>query len=164
MLQIATNKNKNNSGFGMAEAVIAVSILASFVIVVSGVNTLYLNMALGDKQPLTASSLLEEGIEAVKFLRDDSWTDNIATLTSGTSYYLAYSSGWSLTTTPSTSGIFSRTIVVSDVYRDGSDDIVELGGVLDPGTKLVTVEVSWQSRNGSSTRNLKTYITNLFGN
>lgn len=164
MLRIATNKNKNKRGFGMAEAVIAVSILTSFVIVVAGVNTLYLNIALGDKQPLSASTLLEEGIEAVKFLRDDDWTDNIASLTSGTPYYLNFNSGWSLSTTPAPSGIFTRTITFSDVYRDPSDDIVSAGGVLDPGTKFVTIEVTWQSKNGSSTRNLKTYITNLFNN
>ncbi|MEK7642332.1 MAG: hypothetical protein AAB392_00850 [Patescibacteria group bacterium] len=163
MYKYIKNK-KGQGGFGMAEAVIAVSILSSFIIVVAGVNILYLNLSLGNKQPLSSSIMLEEAIEAVRFMRDGSWKDNILPLSVGTPYYLNYSSGWNLSTTPVQNGIFTRTVTFGEVERDVNGAIVASLGTVDPDTRLVTVNVSWQGKSGATSRNMKTYITNLFSN
>lgn len=111
--------------------------------------------------------LLEEGIEALKLLRDQSWNTKIAALTVGTTYYLSWTgTTWSaVTTTQRVENIFYRTFVLSDVYRDGSDNIAS-SGTLDPGTKKVSMSVAWryQGGNATTTESAETYITNLFSN
>ena len=113
---------------------------------------------------IQASSLLEEGAEAVKTIRDNDWT-TISNLTVGTTYYLSYSSVtnlWSLTTTPSTIGIFTRTVVISAVNRDSNDDIVSSGGTLDVKTKKVTITTSFNSQSGTISKTLVFYISDIF--
>ena len=98
-------------------------------------------------------------------MRDTSWSSNIATQSSGTVFYLAWSgSAWSTTTTNTfIDSTFERKVVFSDVYRDGSQQISS-SGTLDSNTKKVTVTVSWQSGGATSTRALTAYISNLFSN
>lgn len=110
-----------------------------------------------------ASSLLEEGAEMVRIHRDNAWT-NISNLTVGLEYYPVFSGTvLSFPTSSSTVGIFTRKVVLTDVYRDASTgDIVNSGGVLDTGTKLVTVTVSWNEGSSPVSKTLSFYILDLF--
>lgn len=140
--------------------------LALFIVSIA----LYYRKALEVSQETThhiqAGFLLEEGIEAVKSLRDDGWTSNITPLNAGTAYYLTWNgSKWAATTTAAQiENTFWRTATFSTVSRDGNDDIVTSGGVNDPGTRKVRIDVTWDKKTASTTESIETYITNLFNN
>src|ERR1035437_2920812 len=92
-----------------------------------------------------ANMLMEEGVEATKSIRDTSWT-TISGLTLNTNYYLSFTNAWTLRTTQSAliDGIFTSTIVFSQVYRHSNDDISS-SGTPDIGLKKVNVTVNWKS-------------------
>jgi len=141
--------------------------VAVIVIVLTGIITVYpvlFRVSLGTVDQAQAALLLEEGVEAVKIMRDTNWTNNIATLTASTTYRLSFSGGTWTTSVTNTfiDGIFDRTIAVYDVYRDGSDNITTSGGVLDPDTRKLTVFVSWWNQGATTTRTISTYVTKLF--
>jgi hypothetical protein len=114
-----------------------------------------------------ASFLLEEGAEALRVYRDNSSTNLFGgspVLVSGTDYYPVFSGGtWTFPQSISTVGVFTRKIVISNVYRDSStNDIVQSGGVLDVNTKLITVTVSWFSGSQNITKTLSFYLASIF--
>lgn len=153
-------------GFGILEMVIASAILSVSLLGISSFYQNSLRVSRATTSFVQAGYLLEEGVEAVKLLRDKSWSGNIANLTSGTSYHLVYSGGsWATTTTVTlVDGVFDRSFVLENVNRDGNDDIVSSGGTLDAGTKKLTVSVAWGSPTGTTTKTLSTYIANIFSN
>ncbi len=159
-------RQSRESGFNLVEIIVAASILMVSllsVVVIAGQSITISHRSLNT---YIASTLLEEGAEAVRTVRDNAWT-NISSLTAGTTYYPKFTTGtnvWSLTTTSSdgTVGVFTRTVVFSAVTRDGSSNIAS-SGTPDSGTKLVTVTVSWTEANGGSiSKTLSFYITDMF--
>lgn len=157
-------RSNKKSGFGMVEAIVAISIIGIFAVLAISVNTFFAEISMKNKNFITASFLAEEGFEAIKFLRDTSWNSNIQTLSNNTDYYLYFNSSWIATTTIQSENNFYRTFSVNEVYRDGSGSIVSSGGTLDMGTKFVEIEVAWPTKTGTSTKILKGYITNIFEN
>jgi len=110
-----------------------------------------------------AGFLLEEGAEAVRIFRDNNWT-NISSLTIGANYYPAFSAGtWTLSATPNAVDIFTRAVSIANVNRDNTTkDIVNTGGTLDDGTKLITITVSWLEGGVIVTKTLQFYIMDIF--
>lgn len=110
-----------------------------------------------------ALALAQEGLEATRSVRDQSWADNIAPLSNGTTYYATTTGGeWQLTTTnPGViDGIFTRTIVLAAVGRDASDNITG-SGTTDPNTRRASSTVTWTERNKGRTVTLEMYLTNF---
>lgn len=153
-------------GATLIEALIATSIIMAFLVALVSVHNTYLSSSFSDLFEVKATYLAEEGIEAVKGLRDTSWTDNISSQANNISYYLTFSNGaWELTTSPLLiDSKFSRIITFSAVNRSSSSDIVTSGGTSDPNTKKVTVVVSWPLGGTTATRSIEAYITNIFSN
>lgn len=146
----------------MVEIIIATSIITFFVLVALNVAQKALVISRQSIHLAQASFLLEEGEEAVKILRDNNWT-NISNLNSDATYYPTFSGGtWTLSGTPNQVGIFTRTVIVSTVNRDAGTADISLNGSDDPGTKLVTVSVSWLEGGVITSRSLKFYIFNIF--
>lgn len=109
-----------------------------------------------------ANFLLEEGAEAVRIARDNAWT-NISNLSLATNYYPTFSGGtWTLSSTPNTVGIYTRTVVVENVNRNAGTGNIDPAGTLDTGTKLVTITVSWLESGISINKTLSFYINDLF--
>src|SRR3989344_1040687 len=157
--------NKTSRGFSMVEAVIAIAIAGSFIVVLAAVNTIYIKISLSQSFKIQAAFLAEEGLEVMRYLGDDSWTSNIALMSNGADYFLTFSgTNWATTTTLTYVGIFDRRIRLSEVYRDAADNITVTGGALDPNTRLLTATVSWPEHEATSTKVVSTYITNLFSN
>ena len=117
-----------------------------------------------------ATTIAEEGIEAVRSMRDDSWQiriiEELDTLTPETYYLDIVSDKWILTTAPQPliNNLYTRTVVVEDVGRDGNDDIVTSGGTDDPNTKKVTATVTWTEAGRNKESTITTYITNFLVN
>ncbi len=156
------NYKINNSGFGLIEVVIGAAIISIslFGMVSMFSKSIQISREVGKK--VQASFLLEEGVEAVRIMRDSSWS-NISSLSNSTDYYLVFSNGSWATSTMNTfiDGKFERKFVLSNVYRDSNDDIAT-SGTLDTGIKKITVSVSWFGKNSTTTESVSAYLANLF--
>lgn len=161
-----TFSRKLNTGLTLVEVLVATTIILIFIIAMTGVHSLYLRTALKNGNVIQATYLAEEGIEAVRFLRDSSWSTNIAPLTLDTNYGAVFNgSTWQTSPTDMTiDGVFVRTLTFSAVYRDSSQDIVDSGGTLDPNTLKVTSTVTLATPGAGINKVISTYLTNIFKN
>lgn len=131
-----------NRGFSLIEVLVASAILITIAVGSIGALQLYSKIAISGTEQTQAALLVQEAAEAVQLMRDANWDTNIAPLTLDIPYHLNWDgSAYSATTTPVVlDSRFTRTITLSAVERDGSDQIVE-SGTVDAGTLLVHVEV-----------------------
>jgi len=152
------------SGFGLLEIIIAIGITSITFVAIAGVAATTLKNIRENENSEKALFYAQEGIEAVRAVKDKGWVANIGTLTFGASYHPAISgSSWSLASGAETIGIFTRTIVISNVSRDpGTKDIEQTynAGNNNTNTKKVTSTVSWPGKSIY----LTAYITNILGN
>jgi type II secretory pathway pseudopilin PulG len=160
MKQRARNTNQ---GFTSLEVVIGVSIAATVLIFAMYTINSFINSARDVTEKTQALYLAEEGLELVRFIRDENWS-NISALPVSTTRYLAIATSTiSATTTPEVLGAFTRSFQMENVYRNTTtDDIVASttgGSVADTGSKYVRMTVSW----GTPTKSvaLTTIITDL---
>lgn len=153
------------SGFSLVEIIVGAAIIASSVVAIVGVYGTVSNTANRTTPRLQASFLAEEGVEAVRSMRDKTWSGRIANLTVGTTYYLSWTgTEWIATTTSSQiDSQFTRTVSFQSVNRDGNYNIASTGSN-DTSTRKATINVSWRDNNATSTRKLESYIFNTFNN
>jgi Tfp pilus assembly protein PilV len=159
-------KKYSSSGFSLVEAVVVVAVTLLILLGLSSALNLIFKLSISNTNKVQATFLEEEGLEIIRLLRDDSWSTKIVPWATGSNFYLHFNNViWQATTTNIyINNLFERKVVLSNVYRDGSQNIVSSGGVLDPNTKKVTVFVSWANGPATTTRSLSTYLTNVFNN
>ncbi len=146
----------------MVEIIIVASIITASILGIMAVAQKSIYVSRQTLHSVQASFLLEEGAEAVRVFRDNTWT-NISSLNNATDYYPVFSSGtWSLSTTPSQVGIFTRKVNIASVSRDNTTQDISSTGTNDPGTKLITVTVSWSEAGTTVSKTLSFYIMDLF--
>ena len=158
-------------GFGLVEIVVGAGIIGLVLFSLAEVSR-FVFRAVDESNLKTRSIFLaEEGMEAVRYLRDAGWAADIAPLVLDADYYLTFSGGgWQLVSsaTPLIDGVFERKIRFSSVYRSSVNDKIVAAGsggaVLDPSAKKVEVKVSWTNRGRENVTTLPTYLTNLFNN
>ena len=116
-------------GISLFEVIVAVSVISVILISVVTALQAFLRAGLNEPERVQAVMLAEEGLEAVRFLRDQDWDTNISALTEGVVYYLVFSgTSWEATTPPQIiNNVFTRTVSVEDVYRRDSDDDIRRG-------------------------------------
>ncbi|OGD23329.1 hypothetical protein A2Z10_01395 [Candidatus Azambacteria bacterium RBG_16_47_10] len=156
---------KNQKGMGLIEIILVVGIISASFFAIGQLGFMSMKASKDRSDKVRALAVAQEGMEAVRTVRDAGWTDNIATLSFGSAYYVATSSGqWLLTVTDPglIANTYARTVVIDNVSRDINDDITAVGGIDDPGTKKVTTMVTWG--NPAKTLQLVTYITNILKN
>jgi Tfp pilus assembly protein PilV len=153
--------NFYNRGFLLVEVIVACSIITLSVLAVMEVAQKSLSVSRQAFHTTQAGFLLEEGAEAVRIVRDNAWS-GISGLTNGTNYYPTYGSTWTLSTTANTVGVFTRKVTIASVNRDNTTQDIASSGTDDPGTKLVTITVSWLEGSTTVSKTLQFYITNLF--
>ncbi len=153
-------------GIGLVEAVVVISIASvAFAAALSAV-VFFMRGGLKSVERTQAIYLVEESIEAVRFLRDQGYSTNITPLVGTTFYLEPTTGGFEATTTNNViNGAFTRTVTVDEVYRRTSDDdIVPVTSgdpkAVDPGTVHVNVTVSW----ASGSINMETYVSDLYDN
>lgn len=113
-----------------------------------------------------AGMITEEGVEAVKTIRDNSWA-TVSGYSFDTDYYLSFNTGsnsWTLSTTPTSfiDGRFDRKIRFYRVYRDDSDNITSYSADVDSESREVQVITSWTSDGEVLSRQISFYISNIF--
>lgn len=166
---IFNNKLKLNNktrGFSLVEILIGSSIICLSLILIVNLETSISEIGLNSNSRVQATMLAEEGVIAIKNIRNTSW-QKISSLSNDTLYRLYWDQTlgeWQATTSVVLiDGKFDRSITFSAVNRDiATSNVVLNGGVIDPGTKKFVVNVSWQEKSGTSTRSLTSYIHNTF--
>ena len=161
MLQILKNKLKNQ-GFGVIELLVAILIIIVALVFIMEIYSFFLKAGAQNAKRLQAVALAQEVIEATRSVRDENW-NNIANLSIETTYYPAQSGSpakWILSVGQQTINGFTRQVVLSRVYRDANDNIIESGGTEDLGTRKIIATVLWQERGKNYSVDLATYLTN----
>lgn len=149
---------------------IEVLVGAAVVTVVLGLSVAAVNnfVEVGKKTAdrVAATYLAQEGVEAVRFMRDTSWV-SLSGVPVDTARYLDISpTAIALTATPEVVDGFERVVYVRDVYRaTAGDDIVAstspVSKAVDPETKVVEVTVSAPESGVAVT--LGAYLSNVWG-
>ena len=154
-------------GIGLVEAIVVISIATAAFASLLSAAVFFLRGGLESADRAQALYLLDEGAEAVRFLRDQGYTLNITPRIDAGDFYLSPSTaGLEATSTPVVDlGAYTRTLTLEEVYRRVSDsDIVPSTSgdpkAIDPNTALLSVTVSW----GGGEVETQTYITNLYDN
>ncbi len=163
-----SNRIKNSEhGFGMIEIVVGTAVLATAMLGISSLFQATLKAGSTTQSVLQAGYLLEEGIEAVRVMRDSGYANSILKLSTTTPTYITWNGATSLWATTSVNTFidskYERRLTVADVNRDANDDIA-VAGTYTPDTKLITMTVSWSERGATTSRSISTYLTNLFNN
>lgn len=164
MIRYIKNKTK---GFSLVEVLIAsamISLVAFSIITASSKG-----LELSDKSlnQIKVNNIIEEGIEAIKTIRDDNW-DNIENLEIDIDYYLSFdtnSNSWNLTTTEElVDEIFNRKIRFYNIERDSNtDDLVASGsGILDDGGRRVDISVTYLYKEEIINKEASFYLFDLF--
>ncbi len=164
----------NKKGFSVIELMVAITILVVVVIVFYQVAAFSLRALKGSINETKAGYLAQEGVEAVRNIRDQvEWDDGgdgkigIGEFSVVNIYYpIISANNWELTTTdPGILDIFfTREITFANLSRDpATDDIEDVYNPVndDENSKKVTVKVSWQEGGENKDVTLVTYITNF---
>lgn len=166
MKTIRNNSNKYISGITLIEVIVGIGIITIILVGLISAFQVFLKASLTNTEKIQSAFLLEEGMEVVRFLRDENWS-NISNLTNNIDYYTYFSgTNWNITSIATTTNSFTRKIIFSDVYRRNSDsDIVASTSpdakTLDVNSRFVTIRVSSDTLDEVK---LQAYITNLFSN
>ncbi len=144
------------------EILVAISIISISVLAAMAVAQQSIYVSRQALHMTQAAFLLEEGAEAVRIMRDNSW-NSIASKSAGVAYYPVFSNGtWGLSENENTVGIFTRKAVFANVNRNNTTKDISTSGTNDSGTKLITISVSWDERGKIITKNLPFYMTDIF--
>ncbi|MEX2028997.1 MAG: hypothetical protein WD963_00755, partial [Candidatus Paceibacterota bacterium] len=153
---------QSRRGFMVVEILVAISIITVSILAAMAVTQKSLHVARQAFHTIQATFLLEEGAEAVRIFRDNGWS-NISSLTVATNYYPTFSGGtWVLSEVANTVETFTRTVDVALVNRDDATRDIAETGTDDPGTKLITVTVSWPEGGTTVIKTLQFYIMDIF--
>lgn len=157
-------KNFYHKGISLVEVIMASAIISLSMIYISNVYGNFLTLSLENTDKVQAVFLLDEGVEVIKTMRSYGWS-TVASSTAATDYYFVWQDArWQSTTTPAViDNKFIRKFTVSNVYRDPTTlNIVTSGGVLNNDSKLVNLDVSWNYKGATSTKETSFYIFNIY--
>jgi hypothetical protein len=160
------NEGMKSRGVTVVELVLGAAVISLFFYSIYSYYISVLRTSNLTTRYIQSAYLLEEGVEAVKSIRNENYTTGIKSLDKTKTYGLLWNgSTWSATTTPERiDDIFTRTINLEKAYRDGSSNLA-VTGTEDTDTVKITVNVSWGTNGGGSkTVTASTYVQNIFSN
>src|SRR3989338_5166892 len=126
-------KIKKFKAFSIIELLVAMTAFLLIAIPVGAVVSLGYRNLTYDNAYMKAVFYAEEGIEAARFIRAASWSN----LDSGTYGIDLLNDGWEFVEDPQTENGYTRSLVISDVFRDASGNISDISGTPDPNTKKI---------------------------
>lgn len=146
------------AGFGLLELIVAMGL---FMIVVSagagGILKSYSLNRLADEE-VDATLFVNEGLDAARSIANQDW----ANLSAGTYGVDSGGGTWAFAGSSNFSGPLTREVIVSEVYRDVTGNIVSSGGTLDPDTFKVESVVTWDfTPTRNNTVSSLAYLTNF---
>ncbi|MFA6095024.1 MAG: hypothetical protein WC757_04035 [Candidatus Paceibacterota bacterium] len=110
-----SRKSVHSRGALLVEVVIGAAVILVLILSTSAAFSAFLKTALLDTHKIQATTLAEEGLEAMRFIRDSGWS-NLTTFPEGSPVYLDFTgTAWVSTTSISKmyiDSVFIRTILV----------------------------------------------------
>lgn len=160
-------KQKYKKGIMLVEILVAVFIFSIVLGILITTNNLYLRGASSNLKLVKATYLAEEGMEALKIMRDTDWS-NFSNLKNDVEHYFYFSTGASSTWLATSSTFYKnidsidRWFILEEVCRNGEDKIDECDiGTVDSDIKKGSVFVSWEDGGEIITKSMSTYLTNI---
>lgn len=164
MLNSTINQNKER-GQLLIEFLVALGVMA--ILLTSGLEVLgpSLKVIERGRESAQVSSLIRENFEIVRSLRNEDW--NVLSV-NYTYHYIdtdEEEGGLSLENDAIYFGKYLVGIIIEDVYRDESGNILETGTIdqIDVRTKKVSVSVDWNSYGIEKNETQSIYLTNWGG-
>ncbi len=140
----------------LIELILAIGLLATMATMAIATMSGLLSLNRTAQENEVASLYAEEGVEAVRAIRDRDWND----LSDGTHGLNWNGTQWEWQGTSDQRDKYARQVEVATARRDSQGNLVASGGTADPNTKMITVRVSWQvGPNRPGQVELKTYLT-----
>ncbi|MCK5122590.1 MAG: hypothetical protein KAQ87_00335 [Candidatus Pacebacteria bacterium] len=156
--------NSKQNGYGLIEILVVASIGIMVFLGVSGCLNTFLKITMQNVSTTEALFLAKSSLEQARVVRDEDWA-NISSLNIGDSYHFdsngASPEKWIAQSGTKSEDKYTIWIVVSEVQRDGSDDIVSAGTYTDSNTLKITSNVSWLTADGTKQITLFEYLTNF---
>ena len=161
------------NGFSIIEILVVTTVLIGVMGALIGFAVFSLGATISYKQTAQATSLAQEGMEAMRNFRDAiAWDNNdsgneydgLGIMALATPYYprksLDNPPKWQFIQGTETVGIFTRSVSFVNGQRNAQQDLVESGGTSDSDTKKVTVQVSWLEASRQHSVSITSYFTN----
>jgi type II secretory pathway pseudopilin PulG len=124
--------NKDQVGATLIEVLVAIGLLGIMLPALTEAILTSNTAQPTTTQRLYATYLLQEITQATRNIRETNWN---SFATDGTYHPVISGSKWALSSGSGISGGFNNQIVISDVERDSSGNIVSSGGTVDPSIK-----------------------------
>lgn len=145
--------------FSVVEVMLAAALFSIFAVGGVALTVQGIEASRTAKEEAIATQFAAEGIEAVKSIKNQAYT-NLATPSA--TGVIRVGGVWTWGGSNNTFDKYTRVINISSVQRDGSGNIVASGGTTDSDTKKVTSLVSWTVGPVRTTSvDLTTYLTNF---
>lgn len=146
-----------NKGQSLIEVLLAIAIFAILITGSVSLSLHYFNNIMRAQELLQAKIITQNSYEAIQSIAYDNWSN----LVNGT-YGLTKASGyWEFSgTSDEIHSKYTRTITISDIERDDDCNIVPSGGTIDPDTKQVDLNLSWQSSQVALSKDFSQNFTN----
>ena len=146
-MQNARLGNRSTRGITAVEVLFGIAIASLVLIFVSNAIALFINAGRTVTEKTKALYLAEEGLEFIRFVRDESWSNISSFPINTTRYFTVTGSAITIGTTPEWIDGYRRRFSVQNVYRNSSsDDIVASttgGSVADTNSKYVFMTIEW---------------------
>lgn len=128
--------------FSILEVILAITVFVIFSTSAIGILVQGYRSNRQAAELTIANQYATEGLEAARSIRNRSYSGLSNTVGTG----IAQVGGvWLFSGANNTFDKYTRTLVVDDVFRDGSGNVVASGGTLDSQTKKVTANISWNA-------------------
>src|SRR5258708_3591488 len=133
-------KSKSNYGQTLVELVVVFGLAG--ILLPALINALVDSRSgkAQQQQRQNAVNQVQEITEEIRSIRENNWNN----LTDGTYHIIQSGNSWQLQSGTTVTNGFTQSVVISDVNRDSSGNIVTSpSGTVDPSTKMITTTVSW---------------------
>ncbi len=156
-----------NRAFGMIEALIGISVASVILVAFTTLNVHNIKISRANTNELRASMYLQEMIEAAKDLEQSDWEAivNSSCFSPLICHPEIQGGNWVFVSGSESldDDVFVRSLSIEDVHRNQlifPNEIVSIGGEVDPNTKKIITTITWNNSFQSKTLLLETYVYN----
>lgn len=156
--------NSKQNGYGLIEIILVATLGIAVFLSVNVCLVSFLKVSLSNIENTESLFLAKSSLEQARAVRDEDWA-NISGLVLGDAYCFdsngASPEKWVAQVGTKSEDKYTVWIIISEVQRDGNDDIVSAGGTVDSDTLKIVSNVSWTTATGLKQVSLYEYLTNF---
>lgn len=167
------NKSLSEKGQTIMEIIFAMGLAAVVLVVLVSTITAALRDARVAKNQSLAAKYAQEGLEALRTIRQNNFADLNTYKTdcnkTASAYLYQVSSEWRLRAGPydqfvnqTSNGVFARVVYVVPVYRNAGNitGCGDVGSTIDTNSYQVYVQINWKESSGDQKTEVSTVLTN----